>query len=89
MPEKPIKAIAINPVIIKVIPGPCRPLGIGAFSSFFLIPAKATIAKVQPRPEPILNAIDWIKVYSRIIMNKDTPRIAQFTVIKGKNIPKA
>ena len=35
IPENPINAIAIKPIVISVIPGPLKPAGTGAFISFF------------------------------------------------------
>lgn len=89
MPEKPTKASAINPITIIVIPGPSNPLGTLALFNLCLIPANATMANVQPIPEPKLNPIDCNSVYSLITINNETPNIAQLTVINGKNIPSA
>ena len=44
MPEKPMNAMAMNPAIIKVIPGPSSPGGTLAFFSFWRIPAIAMMA---------------------------------------------
>ena len=52
MPEKPTKAKAISPVMIKVIPGPSNPFGIIALFNLCFIPAIATMARVHPMPEP-------------------------------------
>jgi len=41
IPEKPMNASAIIPVIIRVIPGPSSPLGIGAFLIFCLIQTRS------------------------------------------------
>ena len=51
-PEKDIKPSAINPVVIKVIPNPRKPAGTLAYFIFSRIPAIATIASIQPMPEP-------------------------------------
>ena len=45
-------ASAINPAIIKVIPGPCKPAGILERFNFCLIPAIAIIASIHPTPLP-------------------------------------
>ena len=51
-PEKDIKPSAISPVVIKVIPNPRKPAGTLAYFIFSRIPAIATIASIQPMPEP-------------------------------------
>ena len=50
--------------------------------------AIAIIAKNQPNPPPKPKATDSPKLYSLATMNKEPPKIAQFTVINGKKIPK-
>ena len=52
MPIKLINAIAIKPVIIKVIPRPLNEAGTFEYVIFSLIDAKATIARSHPIPEP-------------------------------------
>ncbi|CQR22293.1 Uncharacterised protein [Yersinia enterocolitica] len=51
-PEKDINPKAISPVVIKVIPNPCKPAGTLAYFIFSRIPANATMANIQPIPEP-------------------------------------
>jgi hypothetical protein len=53
-----MKAIAISPIVIKVIPGPFKGPGTGDLSTFFLIAAKDAIANHQPSPEPNPNITD-------------------------------
>ena len=89
MPEKVINAIAIRPVSSIVIPSPRNGFGMFEYFSFSRIAAIEIIASIQPTPDEIPKTVDCPKVYFRSIINKDTPRIAQFTVISGKNIPKA
>ena len=48
-----MKAMAIKPVMIKVIPSPFKGLGTFEYAIFSLIEAMATIAKNHPIPEPI------------------------------------
>lgn len=50
-PENDIKPSAIRPVV-KVIPNPRRPAGTFAYFIFSRMPAIATIASIQPIPEP-------------------------------------
>ena len=45
-------------------------------------------AMSQPTPEPKPNTTVSIKVYSRSTINRDPPRMAQLTVINGKNMPR-
>lgn len=87
IPIKPIKAIPINPVRIKAIPKPRRGAGIAAVLSFSRIAANAIIAKAHPTPAPIPKAVDCPKLYSRDTINKEAPRIEQFTVMSGRKIP--
>lgn len=47
-PEKPMKAIAIKPAIIRAIGVPFMPSGMSAVSNCSLIPAKSTNAKAKP-----------------------------------------
>ena len=50
-PEKDMKAIAIRPAVMKVMPRPCRPSGMSEYFSFSRTPAIAVIANAQPKPE--------------------------------------
>ena len=87
-PEKHIKAIAINPTVMKVIPKPRRGAGTFEYDNFSRIAAKATIAINHPIPDP--NAyVTASPIPSKCLccMNKLAPMIAQFTAIKGKKIP--
>jgi len=52
-----MNAIAINPVIMNVIPNPRSGEGMLEYRIFSRIAAIATIAKNQPKPEPRENAI--------------------------------
>lgn len=88
IPIKDIKAIPISPVKIKAIPNPRKAGGTFEYLIFSRIAAIAMIAKNQPNPPPKPKAMDSVKLYSRATMNKEPPRIAQFTVINGKKIPK-
>ena len=87
MPMKLMKAIPINPVIMNAIPSPLKGAGIAEYLSFSLIAAMATIARSQPKPDPKPKTVASMKSYSRATINRDPPRIEQFTVIKGRNIP--
>ena len=53
-PEKPIKAIAINPAVIRTIGEPWNDTGISLLAIFSLIPAIITIAIVNPKAVPKL-----------------------------------
>ncbi len=52
MPPKDMKAKAINPTVMKVIPKPRSGGGTSLYLSFSRIPAKAAIARAQPTPQP-------------------------------------
>ncbi len=84
MPENDINAIAIRPAEMKVMPSPLRPLGASEYFIFSVIPAKATIASIQPKPAPKPYTTDSPKLYSRCAINETAPKIAQFTVISGR-----
>ena len=53
IPENPMNAIAMIPVIIKVKGDPWRPTGTDVSLILDLIPAIDTIASIQPSPLPI------------------------------------
>ena len=85
-----MKPIAISPVIIKVIPNPLRGAGTFEYAIFSRIAAIARIANNQPIPDPNPYMLDSrIPEKSLICIKSDPPRIAQFTAINGKNIPRA
>ena len=77
----------IKPVSKNAIPRPLNGGGTLEYLIFSRIAARATIAKNHPNPPPNPKATDSEKVYSLDTINNDPPRIAQFTVIKGRNIP--
>ena len=88
IPEKHINAIAIKPTVMNVIPNPFKGAGTLEYDNFSCIAAKLTIANNQPIPDP--------KAYTEAYpilgnafscINKDPPKIAQFTAIRGKKIP--
>ena len=87
MPPKDMKPKDISPTVIKVIPKPCSPSGTSLYLSFSRIPASATIAKAQPTPAPAPNTALSAKLKLRSIIRSDAPRMAQFTVINGRNTP--
>lgn len=85
---KLMNAIAISPVIIKVIPNPFNGAGTCAYLILSLIAAKPTIASNQPIPLPSEKEnTSPILAYSLCCINNDAPMIAQFTAINGKKIP--
>ena len=47
-----MKAIAIRPTVMNVIPSPRRAAGTLEYAIFSLIAARVTIARNQPIPEP-------------------------------------
>ena len=53
MPAKPMKAMAIKPADINVIPSPRSPLGESAYSDFYLMAASRITAIMKPPPAPI------------------------------------
>ena len=53
-----MKAIPINPVMMKVIPSPLNGAGTFEYLIFSRIAAIATIAKNQPTPEPKPNTAE-------------------------------
>lgn len=83
-----MNANPIKPVMMNAIPKPLKGAGTSEYFNFSLMAAKATIAKKKPKPLPIPNTVLSIKLYSLEIINKVPPKIEQFTVIKGKKIPK-
>lgn len=88
MPIKLMKAIPIIPVSINAIPRPLSAGGTLEYLIFSRIAAMATMAKNHPNPPPKPNERDWLKLYSLETMKSEPPRMAQFTVIKGRNIPR-
>ena len=88
MPIKLIKAIPINPVKMNAIPNPLRAGGTLLYLIFSRIAAIAMMAKNHPKPPPKPNATDSEKLYSLETMKRLPPKMAQFTVIKGKKIPR-
>ena len=48
-----MKAIAISPAEMKVMPRPCNPAGTSLYFNFSRMPARAMIASAQPAPLPI------------------------------------
>lgn len=88
MPEKLKNAMAISPVIIIAIPNPCNGSGIFEYLNRSLIAANKTIDKKKPIPVPVENTSVSEKLYSLSCIKSDAPKIEQFTVISGKNIPK-
>lgn len=88
IPSRLRKAIPINPVNKNAMPSPLSGAGTAEYFIFSLIAASATIAKNQPKPPPNPNATVSPKLYSLETINSDPPRMAQFTVISGKKIPR-
>lgn len=87
IPIKLMNARPISPVSKNAIPSPLRGPGTALYLIFSLMAAIAIIAKNQPNPPPRPNATDSEKLYSFDTINNDPPSMAQFTVIRGKNIP--
>lgn len=52
IPENPMKAIAMRPAVMKVMPRPFSPSGTSEYFSRSRIAASVTSASAQPRPEP-------------------------------------
>ncbi len=46
-------------------------------------------ARVNPTPPPNENTTAWTKLYSRMVWNRATARIAQLVVISGRKMPSA
>ena len=88
IPEKPKNAIEINPVSSIAIPTPLRVGGTLEYLILFLTVANETIAKKNPNPDPKPKTVDSIKSYSLSTKNKEVPKIEQFTVMRGRKIPR-
>lgn len=92
-----MKAIAINPTVINVIPMPLKGLGTSLYSSFSRIAARQTIAISQPTPEPsaketaspkfLIACVFEGSISILCCINKDPPIIAQFTAMSGRKMP--
>ncbi len=54
MPENPMKAIAMMPVMMKLIAVPDMPAGSFVFAIFSRMAASISMASHQPRPEPLV-----------------------------------
>lgn len=88
IPEKLMKPIAINAVMIKVIPNPFSGFGTCEYSNFSRIAAIPTMANSQPIPDPKAYEVAMpILANSRCCINSEPPKIAQFTAISGRKIP--
>lgn len=85
-----MNAIPIKPVMMNVIPKPLNGAGTFEYLIFSLIAAIATIAKNQPNPDPKPNTVaSAMFAYCLSCINKEPPKIEQFTAINGKKIPNA
>ena len=88
MPRKLMNAIPISPVIINVMPMPLSGAGTLEYCIFSRMAAMPTMARSQPIPEPAPYTIDvQADPRSRCCIKSEAPRMAQFTAIRGKNIP--
>ena len=70
------------------MPTPFRVEGTLEYLILFLIVARETIAKKKPNPDPNPYTVASVKSYSLSTRNKEQPNMEQFTVIKGRNIPR-
>ena len=83
-----MNAIAIRPTVMNVMPMPLRAAGTFEYDIFSLMAARVTMARNQPRPEPSENTAASPRLEkSRCCMNREPPRIAQFTAMSGRKIP--
>ena len=69
------------------MPKPFNPSGIFEYRNLKRIAAIVTIAKAKPTPELNPNTTDSGKSYALSLIKIEAPKIEQFTVISGKNIP--
>ncbi len=83
-----MNAIDNNPVNNMVIPKPLNFGGTLEYRKRWRMADIDAIAKNHPNPDPNPNTVDSINVYSRSTRNNEPPRIAQFTAISGKKIPR-
>ena len=83
-----MKAIETNPVNNIVIPTPLNSDGTFEYLILCLIAAIDAIAIKNPIPEPNPYTVDSKNVYSLSTRNIEPPKIAQFTAMSGKNIPR-
>ena len=98
-PEKHMKASAIRPTVMNVMPSPFSGSGTSVYAIFSLMAASPTIASVHPIPEPAAYAtasptlvIACVLAGSITIlccMKSEAPMMAQLTAISGRKIPKA
>ena len=65
-----------------------KPIDLSFLNSIIFIAVIAAIAIKNPIPEPNPYTVDSKNVYSLSTRNMDPPKIAQFTAISGKNIPR-
>ena len=83
-----MNAIETKPVNNMVIPTPLSWGGTLEYLILCRIAAMEAIAKKNPIPDPNPYTVDSTNVYSLSTKNIEPPKIAQFTAINGKNIPR-
>lgn len=89
MPIKLMNAMPISPVSRNAIPNPRNAGGTALYLIFSRMAAITTMATINPTPEPKPKVVACTMLYSLATMNRAPPRMAQFTVMSGRKIPKA
>ena len=69
---------------VSVMGSPLKDSGASQFSVRARIPAKSTMARKKPRPEPKELAMDSPKEYFSVMLSTVTPSTAQLVVISGR-----
>ena len=89
MPEKPIKAKANSPAVMRAMGIPRIALGTSLKVSCSRIPAKMVRARVNPMAVDTAYTTDSTRLKSFCITKIATPSMAQLVVMSGKNTPNA
>ena len=94
-----MKAIAIRPTVMNVMPSPRNGRGTSEYASFSRMAPSRQMASVHPMPEPTAKARASARppIYCelegsrlmRCCMKSDAPMMAQLTAMSGRKMPRA